>query len=68
MASNSFDENRQGHRYISIACPSGKHSRSIVTFRNHTFAVMLCLACEEVWTEPTTHPLIAPLAIDRAVR
>jgi hypothetical protein len=52
---------------VSIPCPSGKHSRSIVTFRNHTVAAMFCLPCEEAWTEPTTHPEIRAMAIDRDV-
>ena len=31
------------HRYVDIPCPSGKHRRSIVTFRNHTVAAMFCI-------------------------
>lgn len=68
MASNQPDYgNELLHRVVSIPCPSGKHSRSIVTFRNHTVAAMFCLPCEEAWTEPTTHPEIRAMAIDRDV-
>jgi len=52
------------HRYVDISCPSGKHSRSIVTFRNHTVAAMFCMPCEHAWTESTQHPLLRFLAVD----
>ena len=53
------------HRQVNISCPSGKHTRCIVTLRNHVVAVMFCLPCEQAWTEPTTHPEIHAMAIDR---
>ena len=53
------------HRQVDVPCPSGKHPQSIVTFRNHTVAVMFCVPCEEAWTEPITHPEIRARAIDR---
>jgi hypothetical protein len=53
------------HRQVNIPCPSGKHSRSLVTFRNHVVAVLFCLPCEQAWTEPTTHPEIQALSVDR---
>jgi len=57
----------RGHRYVNITCPSGKHARSIVAFRNHTVAVMFCEPCELSWTVPTSHPEIRPLPIDRTM-
>jgi hypothetical protein len=51
-------------RYVDIPCPSGKHTKSIVTFRNHTVAAMFCIPCEHAWTEATSHPLLRPIAID----
>ena len=53
-------------RYVNIPCPSGKHGRSIVTFRNHTVAAMFCIPCEAAWTEPTTHPELRRLGLDNA--
>ena len=52
------------HRYVDIPCPSGKHSASIVTFRNHTVAAMFCMPCEHAWTESTEHPLLRSIGID----
>ncbi len=51
-------------RYVSIACPSGKHARSVVTFRDHSVASMFCIPCEAAWTEPTTHPRLRNLPTD----
>jgi hypothetical protein len=56
------------HRQVNIPCPSGKHTRSIVTLRNHVVAVMFCLPCEQAWTEPTTHPEIRAMAVDRQMQ
>jgi hypothetical protein len=53
------------HRYVDIRCPSGKHQRSIVTFRDHTVAAMFCMPCEHAWTEPTSHPALHGLSLDR---
>jgi len=38
-----------------------------VTFRNHTIAVMFCEPCEVAWIEPTTHPELRALPIDRVM-
>jgi hypothetical protein len=43
-------------RYVNIPCPSGKHERSVVTYRDHRFAAMFCIPCEVEWQEPTSHP------------
>jgi hypothetical protein len=64
----SDDGNVLVHRQVNISCPSGKHRRSLVTFRNHAVAVMFCLPCEQAWTEPTSHPEIQALPIDRTMR
>ena len=56
------------HRQVTISCPSGKHTRSIVTLRNHVVAVMFCLPCEQAWTEPTPHPEIRAMAVDRQMQ
>jgi hypothetical protein len=56
------------HRHVNVPCPSGKHTRSLVTFRNYTVAVMFCLECEQAWTEPITHPEIQALAVDRKMQ
>ena len=53
------------HRYVDVPCPSGKHQRSLVTFRNHTVAAMFCMPCEHAWTEPTTHPALLNMPIDK---
>jgi hypothetical protein len=53
------------HRYVDIPCPSGKHQRSIVTFRNHSVAAMFCIPCEVAWTELTNHPELARIGLDR---
>jgi hypothetical protein len=54
-------------RYVNIPCPSGKHPRSILTFRNHTVAALFCLVCEVAWTQSTDHPEIRHLGLDRAM-
>jgi hypothetical protein len=51
-------------RYIDVPCPSGKHQRSMLTFRSHTVACMFCVPCEHGWTEPNTHPALCGLATD----
>jgi hypothetical protein len=52
------------HRYVDVPCPSGKHQRSILTFRSHTLASMFCVPCEHGWTEPTINPALRDLAAD----
>jgi len=52
-------------RFVDVPCPSRKHKRSICTFRNHTVAAMFCIPCEHAWTEPTSHPALRRLALDR---
>ena len=52
------------HRVVNIPCPSGKHTQSIITFRNHTVAAMFCIPCEQAWTEPTSHPKLRTLGLD----
>lgn len=54
------------HRYVDIPCPSGKHSRSVVTFRDHTVATMFCIACDVAWVEPTSHSELRDLGLDKA--
>ena len=54
------------HRFVNIPCPSGRHQRSIVTFRNHTVAAMFCIPCEHAWTESTAHPELCNIGLDRA--
>ena len=51
-------------RYVDIPCPSGKHQRSLVTFRNHAVATMFCISCEQAWIESTRHPLVAAMHCD----
>ena len=53
------------HRYVDIPCPSGKHQRSLVTFRNHTVAAMFCIPCEYAWTELTSHPALLNTPLDK---
>ena len=55
------------HRYVDIPCPSGKHARSLVTFRDQTVAVMFCIPCDHAWTESTEHPQLATMERDRPV-
>jgi hypothetical protein len=52
------------NRYADVPCPTGKHQRSIVTFRNHTVAAMFCIECEVAWTEPTSHPQLRDMGLD----
>jgi hypothetical protein len=54
------------NRYVNIPCPSGKHRRSLVTFRNHSVAAMFCIPCQHVWTESTDHPELREVGLDRA--
>jgi hypothetical protein len=54
------------NRYVDIPCPSGKHARSIVTFRNHSAAALFCIPCEHAWTESTDHPALRDLHLDIA--
>jgi hypothetical protein len=57
--------NQTDHRYVDIPCPSGKHQRTLVTFRDHTVAAMFCVPCEYAWTEATTHPALFAMPIDK---
>jgi hypothetical protein len=52
------------HRYVKIPCLTGKHKRSIVTFRYHTVAAMFCIPCERAWTEPTNRPELREIPLD----
>ena len=56
--------NQSVHRMVDVPCPSGKHQRSLLTFRNHTVAAMFCMPCEYAWTEPTTHPALLNMPLD----
>ena len=56
------------HRYVDIPCPSRKHPRSIVTFRDHTVVAMFCLPCEHAWTESADRRELQDIALDRADR
>lgn len=49
------DRNVLENRYVNIPCPSGKHLRSVVTFRDHSVAALFCIPCEHAWTESTDH-------------
>ena len=62
----SIPVNSLVHRYVNVACPSGKHRRSVVTFRNHTVAAMFCIECEVAWTELTSHPELRNIGLDTA--
>ena len=62
---SSQPDNTPVHRTVNIPCPSGKHQQSLVTFRDHTVAVMFCVPCEEAWTEPITHAEIRAMPVDR---
>jgi hypothetical protein len=55
------------HRYVKVPCPTGKHVRSLVTFRNHTVAAMFCIPCELAWTESTNHPELRGFGLDSAL-
>jgi hypothetical protein len=59
-------ENTLVERFVDIPCPSGKHPRSLVTFRNHSVAAMFCIPCEHAWTESTNHPKLRDVGLDRA--
>ena len=58
------EPNTLDSRYVKISCPSGKHLRSIVTFRNHTVAALFCIPCEVPWTMPTSHPELRDIGLD----
>jgi hypothetical protein len=62
------DRDPPRRHYVDIPCPSGKHSRSIVTFRDHTVAAMFCVPCEHAWTESTDRPELQGVALDSAKR
>lgn len=62
----SIPPNTLVHRYVSIPCPTGRHTRSIVTFRNHTVAAMFCIPCEQAWTEPTNRAELRAIGVDNA--
>ncbi len=51
-------------RCVDVPCPSGKHQRSMLTYRSDSIAAMFCVPCQKGWTEPTTHPALRDLAID----
>jgi hypothetical protein len=51
-------------RYVDIPCPSGKHKRSMLTFRGHNAGVLFCQPCEHGWTEPATHPALRHIVAD----
>jgi hypothetical protein len=51
-------------RYVDVPCPSGKHQRSMLTFRSYRVAAMFCVTCQKGWTEPVTHPALRDLATD----
>ena len=55
-------------RYVDIACPSGKHVRSLVTFRNHAVVAMFCIPCEQAWTERAEQPLLTGMHRDEIDR
>ena len=61
-----FPPNPLMRRYVDIPCPSGKHRRSVVTFRNDSVAAMFCIPCEVAWTEPTNHPQLLDVGQDSA--
>jgi hypothetical protein len=51
-------------RLVDVPCPTGKHRRSMLTFRSYSVAAMFCIPCQKGWTEPTTHPALRDLATD----
>ena len=51
-------------RIVEVPCPSGKHPRSVLTFRGYTMSCMFCVLCEHGWTEPNTHPALRDLRTD----
>jgi hypothetical protein len=53
------------HRYVEVPCPSGKHKRSVCTFKDHSVAAMFCIPWEHAWTEPTSHPALHNIRLDR---
>jgi len=63
-----FPPNSLVHRYVDVACPSGKHVQSVLTFRNHTVAAMFCIPCEHAWTESTQHPALRSVGVDSVER
>lgn len=63
----SYRPNTLIHRYVKIPCPSGKHKRSVVTFRNHTVAAMFCIPCEHGWTQSTNHIELRFIGLDSAL-
>lgn len=52
--------------YVDIPCLSGKHQRSMVTFRNSFVAVMFCPSCEHGWIESGDHPSLSLIDIKRS--
>ena len=65
MSLNRLPPDQPAHHYVDIPCPSGKHQRSLITFRDHTVAAMFCIPCEHAWTEPTTHPKLLDMPLDK---
>ena len=51
-------------RSVDVPCPSGKHPRSMLTFRSHRVAAMFCVPCQKGWAEPVTHHALRHLASD----
>jgi hypothetical protein len=37
--------------------------QSIVTFRDHNIAALLCVPCDHAWTENASHPALSDLPI-----
>jgi hypothetical protein len=59
------DINQILQRYVDIPCPSGKHPRSLVTFRNHNVAAMLCIPCEVAWIETSKNLEMKDVGLER---
>ena len=64
----SLPTNSLVRRLVKISCPSGKHSETLVTFRNHSVAAMFCFQCEVAWTESVRHPELAEMERDETDR
>ena len=43
---------------VPIPCPSGKHSSSILSYRDFNMAALFCWPCEVAWTVSPFHPEI----------
>jgi hypothetical protein len=51
-------------RYVDVPCMTGKHPRSVLTFRSYNVAAMFCIPCEMSWSEPTSHPALRDIPVD----